>query len=379
VGTTVSKNGTMHVEISTRNKAMRASGASLHYQFFMHPDVCTKTKTTILKSVMLSSGMYNASTWPLLSSAEFFRVAKAIISEYCGAVPEGREEIRRSRFTLLYTRHGLLAPINLLVFHRLGLFIRVAHKAPPWLIILLTTGQKEPRSWLTAIAHDIQYVCSHDNAFPELKGKDLAVAFSLARSAPTAMRRKLTRHLMSEEFNGPEAWLPDRSEAPAAQTVTCPLCQQAFPSAQKLALHSFSVHHQINNARRLATGPTCIFCLQDFHSRLRTIKHLHNSPRCRYLYTHVCPPIPAAVLSALEETDSINARALAANGLSRFAADLPAVRLEGPLLEEADILGISHQYLLSTGRKGIGLEERAPRLHAFIALRPPILPAIPPI
>ena len=102
-----------------------------------------------------------------------------------------------------------------------------------------------------------------------------------------------------------------------------------------------------------------------------------TTPQGRYLYTHVCPPIPAAVLSSLEEADTINARALAANGLSRFTADLPAVRLEGPLPEEAHILGISHQFLLSTGRKGIGLAERAPLLHLFLTSRLPIPPDIP--
>ena len=96
-------------------------------------------------------------------------------------------------------------------------------------------------------------------------------------------------------------------------------------------------------------GTFCPICLQMFHSRQKVIRHIEEkSVRCRTVLVHTFPRLSENVVAELDAQDATEARCLARQGRRRHFSASATIRLQGPLLREAVVVGISHATLLKT-------------------------------
>ena len=80
------------------------------------------------------------------------------------------------------------------------------------------------------------------------------------------------------------------------------------------------------------------------------MNHLEEkSTRCRLVMANCFQPLPNETVCACDADDATKARALVRAGRRRHFAEAPAIRLCGPLIQEAYVAGLSHKSLLRTG------------------------------
>ena len=86
-----------------------------------------------------------------------------------------------------------------------------------------------------------------------------------------------------------------------------------------------------------------------FHSRIKTINHIEEKLlRCRLVILSCYDKLLVETVMRLDEEDAQKARVLARVGRRRHHAEVMAERLQGTLIREAVVVGISHRSLLRT-------------------------------
>ena len=118
-----------------------------------------------------------------------------------------------------------------------------------------------------------------------------------------------------------------------APEFKCETCNISFTNRQHFFNHLVRVHDYRSQGKAFADGDAiCKACLKHFHVRPRLIKHLSpkNSKCFKFCNQHL-QPLPADVLSRLEEDDVLLKRSCRAKGISVLLANCPPVRVAGPL------------------------------------------------
>ena len=129
--------------------------------------------------------------------------------------------------------------------------------------------------------------------------------------------------------------------------MQCKECLLHFPTLRACSTHEYRAHGILREARRLVQDVHCIACLQYFHTLERTRNHIADrSPRCRLVYETVVVSMCDAEYAIAQQQDREEQRALRSRGRRHHHAAAPAVRLSGPLLQEAIAAGICHRRLL---------------------------------
>ena len=79
--------------------------------------------------------------------------------------------------------------------------------------------------------------------------------------------------------------------------------------------------------------------------------HLQKqSRRCLAFVLHTIPPVDGDTLEQVVVEEAARVRSLARRGRDRDFAEEPAIRMHGPLCQEAVELGVSFECELNTGR-----------------------------
>ena len=128
---------------------------------------------------------------------------------------------------------------------------------------------------------------------------------------------------------------------------SCPECEYVGVSKHQLAQHRFKVHQVKRVVRSYIDTKFCMFCLQDFSSRQRTIQHIEEgSKRCRLALLTTCRPLENEYIDQLDKRDAAELRRLKKLGHNHRTVLVKVMRLPGPLTQVADMVGIDHKQLL---------------------------------
>ena len=110
-------------------------------------------------------------------------------------------------------------------------------------------------------------------------------------------------------------------------------CGATFASRTALAVHSRILHGSINAADQRVTGTSCLRGRKQYHSRPRLVAHLQRgSAECLAAYLDHVPPLDVGDYRALKKADASTRKHKKSLGLTNLHADLPAVRVAGPML-----------------------------------------------
>ena len=198
---------------------------------------------------------------------------------------------------------------------------------------MITSLVGQVGSWSHTLLNDLRWCCARPK-LADYATYDLSSWISLLRSgSPWSRLLRLFRMYLKSPFaNLSVTWDSDKVVAPIVMRVSCDLCTMKFRSEQALALHRYKVHGFKNYMRQFVQGTHCPVCLKQFWTRERIINHL----RCR---SHVCRNnlLLAGPCLSVDQADDLDALEYGANasrqrkGQRRHQADLPVVRLQGPL------------------------------------------------
>ena len=123
---------------------------------------------------------------------------------------------------------------------------------------------------------------------------------------------------------------------------------------QSLGVHKFNVHGIVKPMRMLVEQTHCIACLVQFWNRTCLVAHLSSSKGARDCAPIVAqlPPLSSDRVAELDEAERIRVLHQKRGGKLRFTTSAPAVRLSGPMTEQASRVFHERRTLANSKRTG---------------------------
>jgi len=254
-----------------------------------------------------------------------------------------------------------LAPITLVVYLRITLLYRLLRRAPDDLLVVVFASKADPKSWFSTVIGNLDTLAQHP-LLHELRGIGQTGWIQLLRHGSPLVKKSIYKALKSDMFNHRDAFVKISPTLTAqGEEQSCTMCEYVCPTVQGMNWHLFRDHGLRLPLRKRIHASFCCACLQDFFTRERVVVHVTRSKRCRSFYETYMPDLPHEVLCRLEQEALECTIELAKRGHRRmFTNGVTPLRLYGPLPPQSNMLGISHENLLSTGKQGCVSNLRPP-------------------
>ena len=267
---------------------------------YSNPGVGLSDKCQIFTSVVESTLLYGAGTWPEVSNT----VLSVLEHAYADMV---RRLLHKSCSWDTFRAKRILAFAGLpdmqtqLHVHRLRFlasFVRVgvqeswalAHQQTGWLALvrsslqwlwLHTRRQQDTHDWLPAVKGWITLVRTAPHKWKALIRKARSVAIWEARVSDLHQQNL---GLAAKQLVSKGASVPPQ----AARTLeildrpveVCGPCGKVFNDKRSWSVHAFKCHGRVRASRQLVTGVSCPSCLRMYASHVRLCNHLHHSTQC---------------------------------------------------------------------------------------------------
>ena len=279
LGTMTTVAGNADRDICVRTAMMTSSAASFCKRVFAVEEIEIARNVTILTVYLLTKGCYHIGTWQKLSVKTEKRVQSSIMKLYRAAVRakwDGEGGNNLSDLQVLQV-HNLVAPLNLVILARIQLFMRVALKAPDYVLhILAASDAGQSSTWMAAVREDVLSLSSFGHFVPSSLGAlvvaqaaggpldSLATWATLARSSGSQTRKALVAFIRDPLTNTSLMQGPVRRVVVRAYFFQCSACNDSFPTKQQHAVHMFKEHGIRPRLRPFLTGVTCESCLMTF-------------------------------------------------------------------------------------------------------------------
>ena len=273
-------------EVSTRCCIMR-SGIKQYSRILSNPRIPVKSKITIIRMYLLTKGVFQCSTWPILNTAHLRKFHSTILYMYrkatnnCFQVSDPNGDMFSDAD--IVKEFSLVSPSAMLRQARLQLLTRILDKSPTAIVSLIHASYDNTSGWLHAIKSDLTIVSPR---FADFTPGDVKSSIeSIIKYGPRRYTKAFKKHLSSPFAN---LEMPEYAHnikctpAPNINTYPCQQCDSILTTYQKLCLRQFKRHGTKNPIRLLFEGQHCPICMGFFHTRTRVYNHiLRRSPICR--------------------------------------------------------------------------------------------------
>ena len=139
--------------------SMQAALKPITHKCFGDAAVDVKSKVNIAKSLLLSRGLFSASTWAGLTAAESKLVHSRVMSVYRSATATHYKEVNLAVSDQeLITRFVLMAPTTLIRLARITLLIRMLQHANQYFLKCVFAARRANRSWFATVAVDLAWL-----------------------------------------------------------------------------------------------------------------------------------------------------------------------------------------------------------------------------
>ena len=333
VGTHMVAASSMLPEIKVRMASMLQALWPLRKKLFCRTDTPKNTRVLIARAFLFSKGTFQSATWPSLQSREAVAFHSPIMGVFRDIALGSHKSLNHSiTDDEILQSLEVLAPLSMLKLVRINFFARVITKVSPRLLKLLYVARSAPRSWLSSVQADLNFLCAHDNRFGEWSSAPMSKWVGLFQNNPARALRAVEATLGSESANSRQAWATTRKLAQLGQAFPCEACGQNFSTKQQLATHIYRQHGVKHPARYLVDGTSCPICLLEFHTRTRLIAHIANkSTVCFSNLKCRMQPLSEAVIAQMDDEAKVCEKANKRSGWRRGRAHEPCIRLSGPL------------------------------------------------
>jgi hypothetical protein len=296
----------------------------------LHSDTNNEMKSLFIKSHLLSRGLYNAATWPLLGKSLERTIHRAVMKPFRAILDVGVPFPARCTDSQAMQKLQLQTPGNMIRQLRLMLFSRVVVKGSQSLRRVLALAAEAQGSWASAIEDDFKYLAVHARGSKYESWAPLQWR-AAAANAPSQYKKAVICVLNQAPKLVPKSVA--REQDSSMDAVLCALCQASFESRQALAAHSFKVHGRRTEARAFLDTTSCPHCMLECWTRQRALDHLRRSGECNLAVLRL-PKLDEETVLALDAESLENTRRNVAIGRQRNWAEYPCTRASGPLRVE---------------------------------------------
>ena len=247
LGTATTATLSLGLDLSMRFGSMRSALRPIASRFFRNPRIALEKKTMVCRSLLLSKGLFNASTWQIPTAGEKRRIHTNVMYVYRStAAAHYKEVAHASSDQEILGRLQVLAPYTLIRLARLCLATRIFTKSPLLLKRLLFASRFNSKAWLRAFHDDLERL-SRVSGFPwtmqvfiehaRQSRKSLRNAIKKTCSLPTANVLGLDAMVMEVLDSDDEPLINLLHGAVGVMDFRYNDCGKTFVSHQKRSVH----------------------------------------------------------------------------------------------------------------------------------------------
>jgi hypothetical protein len=354
LGTMFVPGGSLSFEAIIRSSIISSETRRLRKIVLRGSNLSVPRKITVIKTYILSKGLFQCGSWDTLPPKIFRKFHHAIMSCY-RSLDKTVDIDNLDKDDDVIFKFGLIAPMTYLRYSRLCLFLRVIKKAPEFLIKLCLASSTLAGGWCDALMSDFRWL-SLGPQFSEMANKNMSFLdwYELFKSDVSSFGKAIKKWTISPFANIVDTWakaLPPTYVSD--ESYQCNQCSCAFSTFQKLQLHLWKVHKVRNPIGKYINTTHCAICMKEFWTRDRLLNHLkYRSKVCMSnIFLLLSPVLSDDLEMKYNEEARVNAAKLASQGKRRHHACLPCVQLVGPLpmVMCTDLAGGKH-HPLGVGR-----------------------------
>jgi len=235
--------------------------------------------------------------------------------------------LTNAQFYTKYPHKNVMACVR---GRRLRLLLRLVHTAPEPLKALIAASEAYQKSFIRELVDDLQWLWKSQSFPVEFKmqdpGNNPNQWFQFISKSPSLFK---TRIRCAEEVECLALVLPESCKN---QGMQCPECGFYCKNVHVYSGHMARVHGFRSPLKLRIAGSVCAACMKDFRTRNRLYHHLHcNSKRCGKYYMQNVPVLDNDTYKKEEAATAADEKALKAQGKPAFFAELPVIRLPGPV------------------------------------------------
>ena len=163
---------------------MHATFKKLHPAFLSRSTVSVEKRLQLCRSILFTTGLFQAGTWPTLYTAELIRVHRAVMKIYSSIFGAGSDE--RVSHASISNNDMFVAPAIVIVFLRISLFIRICFRTPCQLFMTLSHAMGPTRSCMRSAANDLKFLAAKSASFADYGSSTLPEWVATVRQNPRA-------------------------------------------------------------------------------------------------------------------------------------------------------------------------------------------------
>ena len=322
----------MGPEVATKAAAIHSACRSNGRRLLRNPAIPVERRQNMSAQLCLSTGLWSAAPWPLLTPAQDQRIHHAIMSpmRMIHDCHYGQPDQNMSDEMLLL-QTGAMPPVVLLRMLRVLLFVRMCSNAPNFLLEWIWTSLADSASWASTVGKHLEHLACTSKVFEDCGGWSLQQWYTCAHENSRSLPKSVVKAYRALE---PRGWVTSKAQEISMRKWPCAECSKIFGSSTALAAHRAKSHNVKNTARNLAFGTQRPSCLVEFHTRYRVVVHLaYRSPVCHAIAKIDMEPMLDEEAELLDEKDRPEMRALARTGRGAEFAKVACCQAHGPLWE----------------------------------------------
>ena len=301
-------------------------------------------KCSTLRTLFLSSQLFNAGAWPELLIGEYKQCKSALLRVYklaCfDAYGNGGYEDDGSFSSVseseIILRTQQVPPAVLLRVLRLLTSIRLAVKAYWSIWCLLFAAHSSKRSWTRASLEDVKWLAKSTSTFAELEVHSLSPWLQMAKSRPSQTAQAVHKICMEERaVQAAEALALGMKEdiiVPAEVADNLMQCRQCEykGTAKQVQCHEQRWHGTIADITRCVDTAACSVCGLLFESVAINRRHSRESTLCKHNLLRRRPFLDDATLALSLDEDASFKTSNGKSGKVTMKTSKCCVRTIGP-------------------------------------------------
>eukprot|EP00973_Karenia_brevis_P043515 6030230-Karenia_brevis.AAC.1 len=170
-------------------------------------EVSQPRRLLILQAHALSKGLFQAGTWSTLSPRAERRIHSTIMSGYRAVAGECFVEGQPQRADdIVIQELCVMAPVVLMRLQRMLLAVRVAHKAPAYLVMTAFAAKESKRSWINVLQCDLRWASDIYDGLHFARRWDACAWFNHMRAEPGKIKSLLVAACRPPAANRMQSW-----------------------------------------------------------------------------------------------------------------------------------------------------------------------------
>ena len=341
LGMSTNASCTRQPEISARKRSSMDALGPIATKCFKVESIPLAHKVSITWSHIFSRLLFGAGSWGILNKQETSSLSSAVMHSWrratCTTYKQREEQSLPpiSDGTVLQ-RYELMAPLTMVRLLRFNLLVRVACSNNVILKVTVHAAMASPKSWIAAVQQDFEWMRNlasdtGSDAFDDVD--NITKLITDIRLRPLYWKKVIKALCSTKQANLLQEH-PECQDTENGPAIACQLCRYVCFTPSQLAVHKFSRHGIIKEARMfLDDSNMCPSCFRRFPSRTQALKHMSVSKRCAG-YAEFTDVLETKIVNALDIAEDERLKGTRSSGTHDTCQISHLQTLQGPFRKQ---------------------------------------------